>query len=382
MNAKKNHRPLLLAGTFLVLAALACNAPGVATPAGDIPSTPTASQVGEASPTAPPTPAATDIPVATDTPVPDVEGPGGCTLNSAYVADVTVPDNTELDPGEAFTKVWQVRNSGTCTWETGTQLAFVSGEHMDGPTAMDVPSVAPGSTTDLSVDLKAPAEPGTHRGDWQLQALDGTRFGSVVYVQIIVPELATETPTPAKTPTVTPTITTTVTPTTTTPTTPTVPIPFTAIWEALGGDEGDLGPPTGEAVTVRWMADQRFDQGAVHWRNNEGTPANYVYVLTYAGGTSHVEGTWERYEDTWVEGMDDVSCPEAETPNGPVRGFGKVWCDHEAVRLGVGAAIEPEDGFYAGFQDFEGGTLLWNSRLHFIYALFDDGTWQRFNETP
>lgn len=370
MTVRRNRHPLFLAGVFLVLAALACNAPGAATPT-TMPTTPTAPPVGEASPTPSP------IPAATATPVPDVSGPGGCTLNAAFVADVTVPDNTELAPGEAFTKVWRVRNSGTCTWETGSQLVSVSGEPMGGPTAVDVSSVAPGSNADISVELTAPVEPGTYRGNWQLQAPDGARFGSVVYVQIVVPKPVTETPTPTEEPTGTPTVTPTAT-----PITPTVPPPFVAVWEALDAEEGALGSPTGEAVTVRWMADQRFEHGYMYWRDNEGSPADYVYVLTYYGGTNKTQGTWERYEDTWTEEMDDVSCPEADTPNGPVRGFGKLWCDHESIRLDMGAATEPEAGAHAGFQDFEGGTLLWTSRLHFLYALFDDGTWLRFDEAP
>jgi hypothetical protein len=52
----------------------------------------------------------------------------GCTLNGAYVADGTVPDDTGFAPGEVFTKVWRVRNSGTCTWGAGTQLVFAPGE--------------------------------------------------------------------------------------------------------------------------------------------------------------------------------------------------------------------------------------------------------------
>jgi len=221
MSMCKSRRRLWLAGVFLVLAALACNAPGRTSPT-ETPDIPTAPPVGEASPT--PSPTA----VPTDTPVPDVAGPGGCTLNGAYVTDVTVPDDTKLVPGAAFAKVWRVRNSGTCPWEAGTRLVFVSGEAMSGPAAADVPAVAPGETTDVGVDLKAPAEPGTYRGNWQLQAPDGTRFGSVIYVRIVVPEPATETPTPTKAVTVTPSMTVTVTPTTAA--TPTIPSVFDVVW--------------------------------------------------------------------------------------------------------------------------------------------------------
>ena len=188
MSSEKNRHLVFLARVFMVmvLAALACNAPRGTTPPTGIPSTSTVPREGGASPTPFPPPS------VTDTPVPDVSGPGGCTLNAAYVADVTVPDDTEFDPGAAFTKVWRVRNSGTCEWEAGTRLIFVSGERMGGPAAVDVPQVAPGSDTDVGVDLVAPTLPGTYRSTWRLQGPDGVRFGARVYVQIVVPEATVE----------------------------------------------------------------------------------------------------------------------------------------------------------------------------------------------
>ena len=196
---QKNHRLLLLAGTFIVLAALACNAPGGETPpaATMLPPTTRASQI-QISPTPSPSPAA---PTPTNTPVPDVSGPDGCTLNAAYVADVTIPDDTLFDPGAAFTKVWRVRNSGTCTWEQGTLLIFLAGDSLGGPVAVDVSQeVSPDANVGVSVDFVAPTAPGTYRSNWRLQAPDGTRFGTQVYVQIIVPEPVTKTPTPTEKP--------------------------------------------------------------------------------------------------------------------------------------------------------------------------------------
>lgn len=197
MNARKNHCSIFLAGACIAWSVLACNAPESPTPS--IPRLPTS--------TIPPAPQAssTPSPRPTDTPVPDISAPGGCKLNAAYVADVTIPDDTEFAPGEAFTKVWRVRNTGTCVWEEDTQLVFIAGEPIGTATAVDVSSVAPGSTTDLSVDMVSPTDPGTYRSTWQLESPDGTRFGTQIYAQIIVPEPATHTPTPTKEPTETPT---------------------------------------------------------------------------------------------------------------------------------------------------------------------------------
>ncbi len=99
-----------------------------------------------------------------------------------------------------------MRNSGTCDWEPGTQLVFVSGEPMTAIGAVPVPAVAAGTTTDISVEMTAPTAPGTYKSVWQLQSPEGKRFGNQIYVQIVVlapptaPPLPTETPAPTDTP--------------------------------------------------------------------------------------------------------------------------------------------------------------------------------------
>lgn len=130
----------------------------------------------------------------TPTPEADVTGPGGCTLNAAFVADVTVPDNTEFAPGESFVKTWRLRNTGTCDWGPGFKLVFIGGDAMGGPASVDAPPTAAGSTADISVNLTAPTTPGTYRGDWRMQSDTGLMFGTKVFVQIVVPE-PTEEPT-------------------------------------------------------------------------------------------------------------------------------------------------------------------------------------------
>jgi len=185
---KRNALAVVL--IMLVLATLACNLSG---PSAETSPTPGGEAAGAVTPT------------PTLTPAPDVSTQGGCTLNGAFVADVTVPDNTEFPPSTPFRKTWRLRNTGTCTWEAGTQLVFVSGDPMGGPASVPVGVVAPGATVDVSVDLVAPPTPGTYKGNWQLQAPDGTLFGSVVYVQIVVPEPPTPSPAPTEAPTAEPT---------------------------------------------------------------------------------------------------------------------------------------------------------------------------------
>ncbi len=181
---KMSKSRYLLIVLFLVLS-MACSLGREVTteaPATTVPTETSASgEVAQAQPTMTPAPAVSS---------------GGCSLNAAYVADVTIPDNTVVQPGASFTKVWRMRNSGTCDWEAGTQLVFVAGEPMTAIGAVAVPAVAKGATTDVSVEMTAPTTPGTYKSVWQLQAPNGQRFGNQIYVQIVVPAPATPTPTP------------------------------------------------------------------------------------------------------------------------------------------------------------------------------------------
>ncbi|MFL7794313.1 MAG: NBR1-Ig-like domain-containing protein [Anaerolineae bacterium] len=141
----------------------------------------------------------------TETPPPPVTTEAGCTLGSQYVADVTIPDNTVFAPGASFVKTWRVRNSGTCDWDAGFQLIFVSGEQMGGPAGVTLPAVPAGGQTDVSVNLTAPSAYGTYKGTWRLRSDEGMVFGTNLTVLIVVPAPATDTPVPTDVPTAEPT---------------------------------------------------------------------------------------------------------------------------------------------------------------------------------
>jgi len=105
-------------------------------------------------------------------------------LNAAYVADVTVPDNTQFDNGKEFEKTWRVSNSGTCAWPEDTVLAFSSGTQMDAPASVPVGAVAPGEQKDVTVKMKAPAQAGQYTGVWQMKTAEGA-FGTNLTVVIL-----------------------------------------------------------------------------------------------------------------------------------------------------------------------------------------------------
>lgn len=171
------------------------------------------------------TPAATMTPLPTFTPIATLAGGVGLGSTApastascyglAFVSDVTIPDNTPVTAGQAFTKTWKVKNSGSCAWDAGFKFAFTGGEQMGG-TAYTLPSsVAAGAVTDISVAMTAPSKTGTLRGNWRMSTAGGQYFGDEVYVQVVVGGAAaatntsgsstSNTQTPTMTPTVTPT---------------------------------------------------------------------------------------------------------------------------------------------------------------------------------
>lgn len=134
-------------------------------------------------------------PVASETPTwtPGSPTQVSCTNKAGFVDDVTVPDNTNIPPGDQFDKTWRLRNDGTCVWTTNYSLVFEGGNIMAGPATVPFSTtVVHGGTVDLTVTLTAPTSNGTYRGDWMLRDDRGVKFGlganydRPFFVQIVV----------------------------------------------------------------------------------------------------------------------------------------------------------------------------------------------------
>lgn len=104
-----------------------------------------------------------------------------CTYRAAFVADVTVPDNTAMPPNTAFMKVWRLRNTGTCAWGPGKPvdaLAFAGGSQLGAPALMPLTAVInAGQVGNVAVTLTTPAATGAYRSEWKLHRADGLTFG-------------------------------------------------------------------------------------------------------------------------------------------------------------------------------------------------------------
>jgi hypothetical protein len=110
------------------------------------------------------------------TPIPS-ETEGVC-VKASFIRDVNVPDGTILPPSTNFTKIWKIRNDGTCTWTTDYAIVFADGYSMGANAAIHLAdAVEPGETVEFALELTAPLAPGTYRGDWKLRNTSGVVFG-------------------------------------------------------------------------------------------------------------------------------------------------------------------------------------------------------------
>jgi hypothetical protein len=122
------------------------------------------------------------LPSPSDTPVPltptDTLPAIPCN-QAAFISDVTIPPGTQLLIGSAFTKIWRVMNSGSCTWTTAYGVVYTGGS-LPPPAAVVLLSapVSPGATVDVAVAMQTSAYPGDFLGLWMLRAADGSIFGA------------------------------------------------------------------------------------------------------------------------------------------------------------------------------------------------------------
>lgn len=142
------------------------------------------------------TPQPTNTPAPTNTPQPTATAtkpPVACNA-AQFIKDMTIADGSVMPKGVSFTKIWRLKNIGSCTWTTDYSVSFDGGDKLGG-SAVDMPKkVAPGEIVDISVPMKAPDEKGKYKGFWILRDDDGSKFGiggganSPFWVQITVGE--------------------------------------------------------------------------------------------------------------------------------------------------------------------------------------------------
>lgn len=105
-----------------------------------------------------------------------------------FLADVTIPDASEIPAGTVFTKIWRLSNSGTTTWPRGCRLSLVhnTGEKLSSVENIEIPGIVPpGSSVTISVEMEAPSKLGRHLSYWRMHGPSGQPFGSRIWADII-----------------------------------------------------------------------------------------------------------------------------------------------------------------------------------------------------
>ena len=99
----------------------------------------------------------------------------------SFLQDLTIPDGTLLAPGTAYTKIWELKNTGSCAWNSLYMLVFANeGDLMGGAISQPLitsGAVQPGETVKVSVELTAPINQGDYKGYWRLRNPTGSEFG-------------------------------------------------------------------------------------------------------------------------------------------------------------------------------------------------------------
>lgn len=166
------------------------------TPTPEATNTPTASPTAQISPTIPSIPTSTSV----------FTQPGGTTSScdiGNFVKDVTIPDGTAVAAGSKFTKTWEIKNGGTCTWNKDYVVIFYGGEQMAEKTSypLTTKDIEPGQSVQISIEMTAPSKTGSYTSYWILRNDAGQNFfvdGGSFYVQVAVG--GTATPGPSATP--------------------------------------------------------------------------------------------------------------------------------------------------------------------------------------
>ena len=109
-----------------------------------------------------------------------------CYNGMLFIGDVSIPDRTVLKPNMSAVKTWNIKNTGTCTWDSTYSFNYVKGS-VFGPTSVPITRlVGPGETYEVSVTFTTPASNGEYTAWWQMQNTAHQNFGQTIWYDFIV----------------------------------------------------------------------------------------------------------------------------------------------------------------------------------------------------
>lgn len=124
----------------------------------------------------------TEITIPSATPLPTTQPPISPTAIPCdlvkFIQDVTIPDNTKMDPGSVFNKTWRLQNAGSCAWTSSYGLVYDGDNILNAPAFTPISSgtVPPGANIDITVSLTAPGTGGVYRQNFKLVNASGNKF--------------------------------------------------------------------------------------------------------------------------------------------------------------------------------------------------------------
>ncbi len=301
--------------------------------------------------------------------------PPDCTNKATFVADVTIPDNTNIAGGTNFTKTWRIANTGTCVWGPNYTLSYYSGERLNAVDSLPLSITYPGQNADISAELTAPNRTGTFQGNYVIKnpaglimsINDDSRLWVVINVTVLgaatsATPTATLTLTPAATAastatsgSVTPTVTGTLpSPTSGSTTSSTAPCAFTTdraklteVINAVNAYRAQKGLP---AYTVNAQLAQAAQRHAidiachklyVHTGTDGSTPKTRVADTGYVASSvsENVNGNYPPLDgkeavNWWINDKTDPR-------------HGQNLVSTTFTEIGVGYALFDKYGFYA-----------------------------------
>ena len=114
----------------------------------------------------------------------------GC--NDGLFIGEDLPDGSVVKADKQFTKSWEIRNTGNCTWDEGYSFTFLANVSSTEIKGYDIVIKAtdeftkPGHSQSFIVKLTAPSKAGEYKGYWRMQDDSGNYFGPRVYFDIVV----------------------------------------------------------------------------------------------------------------------------------------------------------------------------------------------------
>ncbi len=108
-----------------------------------------------------------------------------------FLSDLSELQSIVFAPSTRIPMLWKFRNSGKEPWPADTQIVFVEGQRLNGPSSINNIHANPGEEVVVNCELVSPATVGTFVGTWRFACSAGY-FGDPLWVIITVDDSSEE----------------------------------------------------------------------------------------------------------------------------------------------------------------------------------------------